>query len=123
MRFVKVLMVVVCVMALGAMVVAGEKTNSMGVRDVRHVTFVAPIQVGGTALPAGEYVVRHTMEGPDHIMVFERVHGKDLAKVKCTLVALDKKADRDQEVYRFDASNQRVLQELVFSGDTAKHVF
>jgi hypothetical protein len=51
------------------------------------------------------------------------VQGKDEVKVKCTLVPLGKKADHNEEIYQVDASNQRVLQELVFSGDTSKHVF
>ena len=34
--------------------------NSMGIRDVSHVTFVAPVRVGTVVLPAGDYVVRHT---------------------------------------------------------------
>ena len=122
MRLLKVLCVFLCAVALGSMAMAGSK-NSMGIHDVNSVTFVAPIRVGTVLLPAGEYVVRHTMEGQDHIMVFKSVQGKDEVKVKCTLVPLAKKADQSEEIYEIDASNERVLQELVFRGDTAKHVF
>ena len=121
MRFLKVLGIFMCVLALSAIVTAG--TNNMGIRDVSHVTFVAPIRVGTVVLPAGDYVVRHTMEGQEHVMVFQRVHSKDEFKVKCTLVPLPQKAEKDQTVYQLTAGNERVLQELVFRGDSAKHVF
>jgi hypothetical protein len=122
MRLVKVLGIVICILSLVSMVIAGPK-NSMGVREVSHVSFSTPVHVGTALLPAGEYVVRHTMEGQDHIMVFQLVHGKDTVKAKCTLVPLEKKAERDQVIYELTAGNGRVLQELVFRGDTAKHVF
>jgi hypothetical protein len=96
----------------------------MGIKDVSKVTFVAPIRVGTTLLPAGDYVVRHTMEGEEHIMVFQSENSKTPeVKVKCTLVRLAQKADHNQTVYSLDANNVRTLQELVFRGDTAKHVF
>ena len=121
MRWMKVLGIVMCVLALGSFALAGE--NNMGIRDVSRVTFVAPIRVGTALLPAGDYVVRHTMEGQEHVMVFQRVNSKGEVKVKCTLVPLKQKAGQNETIYNLNASNERVLQELVFRGDTAKHVF
>lgn len=73
---------------------------------------------------AGEYVVRHTMEGQEHVMVFHAVNHKvQDVKVKCQLVQRSKKADQTRIVYQLNAANERVLPELVFAGDTAKHVF
>ncbi len=122
MRSLKVLCVFLSVVALGSMVMAGSK-NSMGIHEVNNVTFVAPVRIGTVLLPAGEYVVRHVMDQQDHIMVFKSVQGKDEVKVKCTLVLLEKKADRNEEIYKVNAKNERELQELVFRGDTSKHVF
>jgi hypothetical protein len=121
MRSLKVLCMFMCVLALAAIAVAGP--NSMGIRDVNKVTFNAPMRVGTVVLPAGDYVVRHTMEGQDHVMVFKPVRGKDEFKVKCTLVPLPQKAEHNQTVFELNAGNERVLQELVFQGDSAKHVF
>lgn len=121
MRSLRVICILLCVLLVGGMAIAG--TNSMGVRDVSHVTFVAPVRVGAVVLPAGDYAVRHTMEGENHVMVFQRAHGKDVFKVKCTLVPLAGKAQKNQTVYQLNAGNERVLQELIFQGDTAKHVF
>jgi hypothetical protein len=121
MRSLKVLCMFMCVLALAGIAVAGP--NSMGIRDVNKVTFNAPMRVGTVVLPAGDYVVRHTMEGQDHVMVFQRVHSKDEFKVKCTLVPLPQKADKSQIVYDSNPGSERVLQELEFVGDSAKHVF
>lgn len=103
-------------------VVALAGGNKLGVKDVNHVKFDSAVRIGTASLPAGEYVVRHTMEGEEHVMVFQRVSGKDEVKVKCTLVPLPKRADQSQTIYVI-AGNERIVQELVFRGDTAKHVF
>jgi len=121
MRSFRVLGIFICILALGSIALAGK--NSMGVRDVSTVTFVAPMHIGAVVLPAGDYVVRHTMNGEEHIMVFQRVRSQDEIKVKCTLVPLSKKAEQTETIYRLNASNERILQELTFRGDTAKHVF
>jgi hypothetical protein len=122
MHSLKVLCVVLCAVALGSIAMAGSK-NNMGIHEVNDVTFVAPVRIGTALLPAGDYVVRHEMDQQNHIMVFKNLHGKDEIKVKCTLVPLAKRAERSEEIYTINASNERVLQELVFRGDTSKHVF
>lgn len=121
MRLLKVLGMLLCVLALG--LIATAKTNSMGIREVGRVTFDEPVRVGTALLPAGDYIVRHTMEGQDHVMVFQRAHGTEGTKVKCTLVPLPQKAENSQTIFLVNAANEKVLEELVFKGDTAKHVF
>ena len=121
MRFLKFSGVVwVCLFAFG-LAAAGEDA---GTHDVNRVAFADQIRVGGALLPPGEYVVRHTMEGPDHVMVFQSVNHKHPdVKARCQLVQLGKKADQTRTVYDLNAAKERILQELVFSGDAAKHVF
>jgi hypothetical protein len=122
MRSLKVLGIFLVVLALGCVAMAEE--HSMGIRDVSRVTFVAPIRVGTVVLPAGDYLVRHTMEGQDHVMVFESAKTKTVeVTVHCTLVPLAEKANQSSTIYQMNAANERVLQELVFRGDSAKHVF
>ncbi len=95
-----------------------------GTHDLNHVTFVAPIRVGGSLLPAGDYEVRHAMEGADHVMVFQAAnHKHPEVRAHCQLVQLGAKADQTRTVYELNASGERVLQELVFGGDSVKHVF
>jgi len=122
MRFLKFLALAsVCLLACGY---AAKAADDSGTREVNRVTFAAPIRVGGTLLPAGEYVVRHTMEGADHVMVFQSLNHKHPdVKAKCQLVQLGNKADQTRTVFELNAAKERVLQELVFGGDTAKHVF
>lgn len=121
MRFLQSLILVcVCLLAFGYK----SKAENSGAREVNRVTFVAPIRVGGELLPAGDYVVRHTMEGVDHVMVFQSVNHKHAdVKAKCQLIDLGNKADQTRTVYELNAAKERVLQELVFGGDSVKHVF
>ena len=121
MRLLKWIALLVCVLAIIPFATAG---NNLGIHDDGRVVFVAPIRVGTALLPAGEYIVRHTMEGQEHVMVFEAENHKvQSVKAKCQLVQLGSKADQTRTVYAMNPANERVLQELVFKGDTAKHVF
>ena len=63
MRSLRVLSIFMCVLALASFALAGER--SMGVREVSSVTFVASMRVGSVVLPAGDYVIRHTMDGQE----------------------------------------------------------
>lgn len=121
MQFLKAMTLLLFIFVLVSFAVAG---NNLGIHETGKVLLLAPTRVGGTLLPAGEYVVRRTMEGHDHTMVFQAVNHKvQDVKVKCQLVQLGKKADQTRTVYETNAANERVLQELVFAGDTAKHGF
>ena len=104
MRFVKGLGMLLCLFVLGS--VALGAANKMGIREVRNISFDTPVRVGETVLPAGQYVVRHTMAGEEHIMVFQRAgHAKTDIKVKCTLVPLTEKANQATE--RFTRRTRR----------------
>lgn len=108
------------VLFLAAITLASE--NKLGIHNVARVSFASAVRVGATVIPAGDYTVRHTMEGQDHVMTFTRTGKKDVFKVKCTLVALERKASRDEQIVEI-SGNERVLRELIFAGDSAKHVF
>jgi hypothetical protein len=113
------------VVILSASVVLSAKTNKYGVSDVRNVTFAAATRVGDVLLPQGDYEVRHVMEAENHMMVFKRKGGSKAAeaRVKCNLVTLKQKVERDEMIYQVNAANERVLQTLRFRGDLAEHVF
>jgi hypothetical protein len=121
MRFVSALAIVI----LGFSALALATLNKYGVADVQQVTFTAPIKIGEIVLPKGEYKVEHTMQGEDHIMVFTQLHTKSpvTTKAKCQLVKLDTKAQQTHVVYGQNGAKTPVLQEIVFKGETAKHVF
>ena len=116
------ILILICVFILGA-VSAAE--NQMGIQDSYKVNFSEQVRVADTLLPEGNYEIRHVMEGSDHIMVFTQLGTKKPVEVraKCTLVPLAEKADKSEKTYTLNAANERVLQELVFKGDRAKHVF
>ena len=109
---------------LGSAVLLAAKDNStLGVAETQTITFNAPMVVGGTLLPAGDYRVTHQMQGTDHIMTFTQIGGKKAeAKSKCSLVPLKAKARTTEQRYTVNAKNEHVLTEMTFRGDTAKHV-
>jgi hypothetical protein len=91
-----------------------------GFKNSRTMLLSEPSTVGTQVLAAGEYKVTHVMGGPQHIMVFKQ--GKQEYRVKCNMEPLSAKAENTQFWYESDASGQRVLQAIVFRGDTVKHV-
>ena len=120
-RFVAVF--ALCVFGLSLF--ANAKENKFGVADTRNITITTPTRVGEVLLPKGNYKVLHTMEGKDHVMVFTQLDTTKPveARVKCQLVPLAKKADRDEQTFVLNAAKERVLHALIFRGDTAQHVF
>ena len=120
MRFAGILTIILLMAAFAA-----AKLNQFGVEDTYQVSFNAPVRVADTLLPSGDYEILHSMQGQDHIMVFRQLHNRKPVevKVKCTLVTLPEKAANTQKIYAVNAANERVLRELIFKGDKAKHVF
>jgi hypothetical protein len=110
---------------LGISLLANASQNKFGIADSRNIVITAPTLVGDVLLPRGNYQVVHTMEGQDHVMLFKQLNTKKPveARVKCQLVPLPKRAERDEQAFVINAANQRVLHTLVFKGDSAQHVF
>ena len=83
-----------------------------------------PVKIADTVVPAGEYKVLHTMDGDNHIMVFQQqnVSKKNQAnvKIKCNLKPLDKAADQNLIGYKKEGAS-RVLSFLQFKCDKAVH--
>ena len=124
MRWLKPMLVIpICALFLGVLALAGQ--NQLGISDVYRVSFPEKVRVADALLPSGDYEVRHVMESGNHIMVFRqlRVRKPMEVRAKCTLVPLPEKAAENQKIYEVNAANERVLHELTFKGDRAKHVF
>ena len=113
----KTAFLLVTLLGLGVMLWA---QGPAGFKEKRTVSLSEQTKVGAQVLPAGEYKVTHTMEGAEHIMVFKQ--GKQEYRVKCNLEPLSAKADATQVWYEPDANGARVLQAIVFRGDTVRHV-
>jgi len=116
------LFILICFL-VSTLAAAGEKP--MGIANTYHVSFTQAFRVADTLLPQGNYEIRHVMEGDNHIMVFHQlgVWKPVDVRAKCTLVPLTEKAKDTQKTYTQNAANEWVLQELIFKGDSAKHVF
>ena len=114
----------ICALLLGTFV-AAQQNKQLGVADKHQVAFLNPTRVANVLLPQGDYRIVHTMEGDTHIMVFTQEHVKHPveARAKCSLVPLQEKATQTHTVYALNANSEHVLVELIFEGETAKHVF
>lgn len=119
------LVAVFAMFIVGVSLLATAKENKFGIADSRIIKITEPTRIGGVLLPQGEYKVQHVMDGQDHIMVFTQLRSKKPveARVKCQLVPLAKKAERDEQAFVINAANERELHTLIFRGDTAQHVF
>ena len=113
----KTALLLLTLLGLGTMIWAQQ---AAGFKGTRTVTLSEQARVGTELLPAGEYKLTHTMEGAEHIMVFKK--GKQEYRVKCNMEPLQAKANNTQFFYNNDASGQRVLQAMIFQGDTVRHV-
>jgi hypothetical protein len=74
-----------------------------------------PVGVNGKQLPAGEYTVTWTGDGPDVTVNIAR-GSKVLATASAKVVALDKKADQDAAEVKNSSSGARELSVVRFSG-------
>ncbi len=99
--------------------------NKYGIADKRQVNFSDPVRVGDVLLPPGDYEVRHTMQGDNHIMVFKQLGAKKAAgtSIKCQLVPVDAPVARDAAGFSVNAAGEYVLHRLAFKGDRAEHLF
>jgi len=110
-----------CWLALTMTAFAGER---LGIANSRSITISSNTRIGDLLLTPGKYQVKHVMEGENHIMVFTKA-GKEQAtgQVKCYLVPLPEKARHSARTYSVNSAHEQVVKELIFAGDTAKHVF
>jgi hypothetical protein len=115
-------LVVIGVLMVAVLASAGD---NLGIANTQRISFSGNVRIGDVVLPQGDYDVKHVMEGENHIMVFSRVSpGKPGSfRVKCSLVPLPEKAKTTEKKYTLNAANEQVMQEIVFRGDSAKHVF
>ncbi len=116
-------LVAALMMTLCLSVMLAAKDNPMGIAEKQTLVLNDPTVIAGTLVPAGTYTVTHQMQGQTHIMVFKQQGGKRVeVKATCTLVPLTAKATQSEQRFEQNAKDQKVLVEMTFKGDTAKHV-
>ncbi len=112
---------VLAILAVVAIAISALAADVPGVGRTYDLTVVNPVKVGSTTLQAGDYRVKHVMEGDKHIMVF-KLDGKEVVRVNCTMQPVEKRAENTmQEVTT--ANGGRVLTAVTFAGEKVKHVF
>ncbi len=97
--------------------------NKYGIAEKRQVNFSDPVRVGDVLLPAGDYEVRHTIEGENHFMVFKQLGSKKTVTAKCNLVPVDTPVARTAVGFAVNSAGEYVLRRLAFQGDRAERLF
>ncbi len=84
------------------------------------MTLTTPLRVGDTVLKPGNYVFQHKVDGEDHTVIFTKA-GNEVARVKCKLEQLEKKASRTA-LYTHDEAGEAILDAVAVEGENFKHV-
>lgn len=91
-------------------------------------------RVGDKTLEAGMYQVQHADENGGHIVIFRQVEmgyrgnmgnqklGAEVARVKCTIEAVDKKIGNTRIMIRKNAAGGREAFEVWIRGEKFKHI-
>ncbi len=88
--------------------------------------------VGGTLLPKGYYQVRCDHKGAEHELVFRKVTrdtrgsesvGNEVARVKCKMEDLGKKAENTTVFATTEASGKQKVTEILVRGEKVRHLF
>lgn len=87
------------------------------------IHLIAQTKLGDTVLKAGTYKVQHTIEGQDHVVVFKGTDGKEVARLKCKLEPLNKKAAYTAVTISTNAAGEKEITQIQVSGEDAKHIF
>jgi hypothetical protein len=100
------------------------------------IHFHISVLAGNTLLEPGMYQIQHGVEGTEHWVSFKRVdmpagyrHNNNpvseqaAARIKCTVVPLDKKATRTNVTLRTTNTGEKEVAEVQVAGEAFKHVF
>lgn len=115
--------VIFAVLVLTGTLFAGS--NKYGVADRRQIALSQAAWVGDVLLPAGNYEVRHRMDGTEHVMLFHQINSRHPAeaRVKCSLISVARPIEQTEIGFRQDSKGELVLNRLAFKGDRAEHRF
>ena len=83
-----------------------------------NISLFQDVQVNGTTIPKGDYVVKYDIEGSNAQVKFTQ-NGKEIASANGQVKTLTKKPDKNQVLLN-TAGNARSISEIDFGGkDTA----
>jgi len=91
-------------------------------KDSRHVTLGQDIVLGGTSLPAGQYVVQWTAHSPQATVEF-RQGRKVVLTTESRIEDRGKKYDRDMVLYDAGGGGSNTIREIRFAGSSQVLVF
>jgi hypothetical protein len=110
-----------------------QKGQTLTVGKKGEVHFTSEVKAGDTVLKPGMYQVQHLEEGADHVIVFKEMSmpagykmgntpvGKEVARLKCKVEPVEKKASNTKITMRTNAVGEKEIAEVQVAGEAFKH--
>ena len=136
MKNTRLLTYVICAALIGfsTLTAVAQKHETISEKKTGGTHFGKAVRVGGKTLEAGMYQVQHADENGEHIVIFRAVEmgyrgnmgnqnlGAEVARVKCTVEAVDKKVGGTKVLIRKNAAGEREVFEVWIRGEKFKHI-
>jgi hypothetical protein len=100
-----------------------------------QIHFNVAVKAGDTVLQPGMYQLQHAVEGGEHFLTFKEVkmpagyrHSNTpvakeaAARIKCTVVPLEKKAGKTAVSLKTNAAGAKEIADVQIAGEAFKHV-
>jgi gentisate 1,2-dioxygenase len=99
-----------------------------------EVHFATQVKAGDAVLKPGMYQVQHVVEGSDHVIVFKEMDmpagykmgntpvGKEVARIKCKIEPIAKKAPNTRITLRTNAAGEKEIGAVQVAGEAFKHL-
>lgn len=99
-----------------------------------EVHFTTAVKAGDALLKPGMYQVQHVVEGDDHVIVFKEMEmpaayrmsntpvGKEVARIKCKVEPVDKKAGNTKITLQANDKGEKEITEVQVAGEAFKHL-
>lgn len=123
----------VWILASNALVFAADKTAPGKVASKAEIWLPVKTRFSGFALPAGQYLLEHRLDGSDHLMAFVQLRAGDSLSspgthrrmpvmVRCRLEPLQDKASQTAFYSVAEGDANRAIK-LEIKGESVAHVF
>ena len=96
--------------------------------------FATQVKAGDAVLKPGMYQAQHVVEGSDHVIIFKEMNmpagykmgntpvGKEVARIKCKVEPVAKKAPNTRITLRTNAAGEKEIAEAQVAGEAFKHL-
>jgi hypothetical protein len=112
----------------------GKPAEDFTIGKKGEVHFNIQVKAGDATLKPGMYQVQHVEEGGAHVIIFKEMEmpagykmgntpvGKEVARIKCMVEPVAKKAGNTKITLRTNAAGEKAVAEVQVAGEAFKHL-